>query len=68
MKKKTIQRKVKAWMGFTDGKPYFAYDERHDNQEYCIYKTRRAAKDDFEDVRPCTITYQLPAPKPPKVK
>ncbi len=53
MKKKTIN----AWIGFSDGKAYLAYDERHDKQEYCVYKTKWAAKKDFEDVCRCTITY-----------
>lgn len=57
--KKTVT--VKAWIGFTDGKPYFAYNEREgmDKTEYCIYKTLDAAKKDFEDVRSCTITYTV---------
>lgn len=46
----------KAWAGFTDGKMYLRYDKEHDEQEYCIYKTKWRAKMDFEDVRPVRIT------------
>lgn len=55
MAKKTI----KAWAGFTDGKLYLAFNSQQgrDETEYCIYKTKKAAKLDFDDVRPCVISF-----------
>ena len=50
------QRKIKAWMGFTDGKPYLSYNPLHDKQEYCVYKTKKVARVDFDDVRPVIIS------------
>lgn len=43
-------------MGFTDGKPYLSYNPLHDKQEYCVYKTKKVARVDFDDVRPVIIS------------
>jgi len=55
-----MEKTIKAWMGFSDGKPYLSYNgmDGRDATEYCIYKVRKIAKEDFDDVRPCKVTFE----------
>lgn len=55
MKKKTI----KAWAGFVDDKidiGWWDVDGNFTESIYSLFKTKKAAKVYFDDVRPVTIT------------
>lgn len=47
-----MKRKWKAWVGFSDGKPYVWAPEKNDKpSEYCCFNNRAIARKSFEDVR-----------------
>ena len=48
-----------GWMGFVDGKPHIARDDRFERERhFYVYPSRRAASADYEDVRKVTIKLQ----------
>ena len=54
---------VKAWIGFVDGKPHFyvpSLTTGHCGPPYVadLYRSRRDAKRDYEDVRRVTIVIE----------
>jgi hypothetical protein len=52
------QKQIKVWIGFTDGKPnFYAFSDYYRGVLHGdMFKSKRAAKQCYEDVRPCVLT------------
>lgn len=58
---KTTKKTVKAWAGIVNNALH-----RDKNEQFgfvAVFRTRRDAKNNYECVTPCTITYKLPVKK-----
>lgn len=58
----TGKKFIRAWIGYSDGKPY-RYLNEHGQWEWCTFTNRRDARQAFEDVRRCTIVVDQIFPK-----
>lgn len=50
-------RTIKAWIGYTDGKPY-KYTNDHGQKEWCVFRNRADARRAFCDVRRVTLVIE----------
>jgi hypothetical protein len=55
--KKPPPRIIRAWIGFTDDKPY-VFRNDHGQDEWCVFTNREHARQAFEDVRRCDVVIE----------
>lgn len=55
-----MSNEIQVWVGFSDDKPHLV-QHAGCNPTYSIYRTRAAAKAEYEDVRPAMLAMNTPA-------
>jgi len=57
-RKKKVQT-IKAWGGFSDDELDHDYVYEYDHRRWSVFKTRREAKQAYQDVRPVKILVEV---------
>jgi len=52
-----MSRKIKVWVGFSDGKPHEFKFTSASPANLAVYPTRKAARSDYEDVRSAMLVF-----------
>jgi hypothetical protein len=65
-----MQKTMKVWLGFSEGKPHFYRDVDYYGgvRQADVFPTLADALCCYEDVRRCTLTYDVPAKAKAKAK
>lgn len=56
-----VKTEFHVWVGFSDNKPHVAYTDPGNAPQYSVYRTRREARREYEDVRPATLVMHVPS-------
>lgn len=66
--KRAMTKSKRMWGGFSDGR--FLDEPMRYSESYTvsIFRTRTAARSQYQDVRPVTVTWSTPKPSKPKGK